>query len=441
MPLSTIATLIGGHELGKAVARAATAQGWRKIIAVPATATNGSSSAVTQSGAGPLVTLSGNPLCHYKIKVEILLGGARGTATFRYSLDDGYTWSGTIATAATYLMYDGSFSTGVTLNFATGTNYVLGEIYSATSTGPTVSTTNLGTAMTALRASGHDFDCVIVLTTHAGATDADRSTAWSTYYGAAVTEINAMFSANKPAFIVIPGPGPVSTATPSDITTWGNAFRAAALAVTRNRQVISVGGPGLLTDSIGGKLRTLYPTLIQEAARKLGSEALDHDLGARGQNGEYALEASPVYDEYAFALLDDASIVTTVFDGQWFFSAGRTHSIESFYDRICNVRIANLIYRLARRQLQTWLNEPIKRNKADDVADNDALILNAPSPAAAAHVGANVSAYVNQGVRGLTDGDCSFVVDQTYASNGLRGEVVFPAKNYTESITFTVVAE
>jgi hypothetical protein len=56
--------------------------------------------------------------------------GASGTATFRYSLDGGDTYSATYATAATFLL-----PSGVTANMAAGT-YVISTTYTWTDTAP-----------------------------------------------------------------------------------------------------------------------------------------------------------------------------------------------------------------------------------------------------------------------------------------------------------------
>lgn len=127
----------------------------KTVHAVPGTVTAGSWTAVTASGGGPAVTLTGTPGDYYQLIVEIMLGGAVATATFRYSLDGGDTYSDTIVTAATYLMP----GTGTTLNFAAGT-YVIDETYSATGTAPTITSTNIGVAMDALQASTVSFGMV-----------------------------------------------------------------------------------------------------------------------------------------------------------------------------------------------------------------------------------------------------------------------------------------
>lgn len=88
--------------------------------------------AVTQSGAGPAVTLTGTPNDDYDLRIEVDLAGALATATFRWSIDGGATWVlEDVVTAATVALTNGStIVTGLTANFAAGT-YVLGETYDA----------------------------------------------------------------------------------------------------------------------------------------------------------------------------------------------------------------------------------------------------------------------------------------------------------------------
>lgn len=103
------------------------------IVAVISTAeicTRGSMGAVVPTGtAPPTVTLTGTPTAAVApgIYIDILVGGNRGTATFRWGYD-GSTWQETgIVTAATYLMP----GTGITANFATGTPYSADNLYVA----------------------------------------------------------------------------------------------------------------------------------------------------------------------------------------------------------------------------------------------------------------------------------------------------------------------
>ena len=55
--------------------------------------------AVTKTGGGPNVTLTGTPVTTGEYVVEITTGGAVGTAAFRWSKDGGVTWITGVATA------------------------------------------------------------------------------------------------------------------------------------------------------------------------------------------------------------------------------------------------------------------------------------------------------------------------------------------------------
>jgi hypothetical protein len=88
---------------------------------------------VTSSGTSPPVaTLAGTPLGAFKLLLDCVIGGAHATATFRFSVDNGSTWSDPIttlaATTATHLIDPAVDSTigvngktGLTVAFAAGT--------------------------------------------------------------------------------------------------------------------------------------------------------------------------------------------------------------------------------------------------------------------------------------------------------------------------------
>lgn len=132
-----------------------------EIVTVNATKTNGSNGSVTNSGTGTSVmTLTGTPEDSYGLKVRIEVaatGPTAGTAQFSISLDAGETYSSPIALpiAGTYVVT----GTGLTLNFATGT-LVVGDIYSATCTGPTYDLTAASSAIDALLADPREWFAV-----------------------------------------------------------------------------------------------------------------------------------------------------------------------------------------------------------------------------------------------------------------------------------------
>lgn len=76
----------------------------------------------------PAVTLSGTLAQALGVRIEIQTTGIRGTATFRWSTDNGTTWTeSSVVTAATYALG----TTGITANFPVGT-YTNDNVYKAT---------------------------------------------------------------------------------------------------------------------------------------------------------------------------------------------------------------------------------------------------------------------------------------------------------------------
>lgn len=77
--------------------------------------------AVTSAGTSPpALTLSGVPLGPWDLRVKCTLGGALGTAKFRFSTDGGNTWSAEFATAASVEITDTAVVSPVGVNGATG---------------------------------------------------------------------------------------------------------------------------------------------------------------------------------------------------------------------------------------------------------------------------------------------------------------------------------
>ena len=156
---ASINTLVAEKGQGPAVEMAAyimaTAGGPVGFVTA-STDVAGSISTVSQTGEDTLLGAAGTPTNDYSVVVEILTGGALGTATFRYSLDNfagaeaaERTYSGTLTVPA-----GGTFTmpnTGVTLTF-TGSQ-TAGNVYSFTTTCPSFNVANLGSAMDALDAT------------------------------------------------------------------------------------------------------------------------------------------------------------------------------------------------------------------------------------------------------------------------------------------------
>ena len=132
-----------------------------------AKSTAGTSGAVTQSGAGPLITLANAPNDDHEAIVQMVLGGAVGTATFRYSLDGGISYSPTYVTAGTF-----DLPSGVEVSFTAGT-YVAGETYTWTDTGPRNTNADISAAFDVMLASSLRGQAVYVVGSAANAADTE----------------------------------------------------------------------------------------------------------------------------------------------------------------------------------------------------------------------------------------------------------------------------
>lgn len=111
------------------------------VVTDRAPITGSTMSAVTSAGTTPpTVTLSGTPNGRTaRVLIDIVVGGALATATFRFSVDGGQNWSATMATAASVPLIDTAVdslvgvngATGLTAAFAAGT-YNADNTYTAT---------------------------------------------------------------------------------------------------------------------------------------------------------------------------------------------------------------------------------------------------------------------------------------------------------------------
>ncbi len=104
------------------------------VIAVPVTGLPGGYiTPVKHTGTGPAATVSGVPAANADAVLEIVAGGALGTATYKLSEDGGLTWGITGSTPANGQIAIGS--SGATLVLGTG-NQVTGDKYAVTVRSP-----------------------------------------------------------------------------------------------------------------------------------------------------------------------------------------------------------------------------------------------------------------------------------------------------------------
>ncbi len=226
-----------------------------------APSTPGSSSAVTKSGGGPTVSLTGTPNDQYDMQIAIVTGGAVGTSTFRYTMDGGDTWSDVYATAATFLL-----PTGVTANFAAGT-YVALETYTWTDTAPAMNTTDVGTALDAATASPYEFEFV-----HIVGQTADAASC-ATMAALVSTKLVAAWGAHRPYFAVMEAPA----VAPSGLaTSFASYADKAVIACAGFAEVIDDKSGLIQKRSIG---RVIAPRIARNPlAVAIARDPADSDL-------------------------------------------------------------------------------------------------------------------------------------------------------------------
>jgi hypothetical protein len=132
------------------------------VLVKPTTSTAGANGTVTKGGAGTSTfTAAGTPNDDLAIVVRFLVGGTIGVAgiTYQVSLDGGNTYG-----AVTALGTANSIAipnTGATLNLGAGT-IVAGNTATWTTTSPAMTTSDLTTALEALRVTSAPWDAVLI---------------------------------------------------------------------------------------------------------------------------------------------------------------------------------------------------------------------------------------------------------------------------------------
>lgn len=119
------------------------------------------------AGGSATVTQESSPVDAYRLLITITKAGARGTAEFRYSLDNGKNPSRVYATAATFVIP----GAGIVLTFSDAA-YVKDDIYTGTSTAPAFSSSDAQDAIEAALQSAYDFEGIHIVGTPSSAANA-----------------------------------------------------------------------------------------------------------------------------------------------------------------------------------------------------------------------------------------------------------------------------
>lgn len=247
----------------------------------------------TKTGTATL-GVTGASLDAYDVLVEIITGGATlvaGTASFRYSLDGGRTFSPEIAmpTSGVYVIP----GTGLTLTwtYVSGTAFVAGDKWTFTATAPSYTLSEAQTAMDALIQDGSLSFFIIHIVGAAGSA-ADAATMFAAVEAKMVAAASTYY---RFARAIIDGP------TDTD------ANLKAAFASTAGTRTMVSGGTAYVLSRVTG-VAHLRPAAWVVVARAAAVPAHE-DLG-KVRTGPVTNVHSIVRDEYKTPGLDAAGFVT-----------------------------------------------------------------------------------------------------------------------------------
>lgn len=320
----------------------------------------GSVGTVSVTGTGPAnnVAFTGTPLDAYEIAVEILTGGARGTATFRYALDAnnpaGPTWSDAIATAATYALS----GTGLTLTFASAT-YVAEDLYRADCVAPGYSSTDVQNAFAALFADPRRWRFVHLVgqaSTAAGA---------ATIASALDTLMTSAEASARYAWALM--------AAPSD----SDANLLAAFASFSSTRVAVAAGFAKQASPINGRVSTR--SVAQVIAAHIASQRLSEDAG-RVRGGALKGIVSVSRDEQVTPGLDARFAVLRSIVGKtgYFVSTGRIMAASgSDFSLVQYRQVMDEGCTVARAALLEYVNESVRVNVSGTIFELDARAIEA----------------------------------------------------------------
>lgn len=331
----------------------------KPVVVVPPTPTNGSVGSVTLTGTGvdPGAGFTGNPLDGYKIRIKITLGGARGTARFRVAFDgdnpDGPTYGAEIVTAATVTTY--ATATGLTITFTTGSDYVLGDVYAADCTAPSISNANYQTALTALGADGRACRMVVL-----------ANEASSVSNGAALasildTYLIAQETAHNPSWGLMNAP--------SD----SDANLSAGFSSFSTKMVGVAAGFETLTSVLTGRV-TSRPIAWATAARAMAM-TISQDLG-EVRAGALAAVVSLTRDERKTPGLDAAGFLThrthIGLNGAYVTNPRIMAPAGSDFQLVQYRQVMNVAHRVAYGALLLYLNAELLVNADGTIDETEA---------------------------------------------------------------------
>jgi hypothetical protein len=370
---------------------------------------------VTRVGSGTatlLDTSTHSPVDTYDIEVQILTGGALGVGAFRYSLDGGNSFSGSIGipSAGKYVIP----STGVVLTFA-GT-FTAEDVYNGVTTGPGIINADLTTALVALRADPLTWGFVHVVATPSSAANA------ATLAGVVGVQTAAAEAEFRYVFALVECPSSESDAT----------IRTAFASYEDARIEVCAGDVDLVS-ALTGRVQRRNVSWAY-AARLSAIKLSSHPGQAAPDNNGGALKnvLSLYRDETATPGLDEARFVTArSFIGEtgYYITRGKMMaSTSSDYQQVMARRVMDRAMQVAKSAFFIYVNRDLRMDPATgriDERDAQGIEANVESALEAALISEDEASSV------------AVVVsrdDNLLSSAVLHAEVEVVPKGYSETI-------
>ncbi len=269
-----------------------------------------------------------------------------------------------ILTAATYEIPE----SGLTLGFATGSDYSLDNVYTFTTTAPTHSAAQVTDGFDAVQASGLDFEFGFVISTP------EDDTALDALFDAVALSADTFEESNRFVGLAIQSHAPAAVDV-AGMAAWRAELVALAVAGWENSRVMVCAGRDTEISALDG--RTYVRGAVYPVARRISSSPISEHLG-KVASGSLGLVSSIEHDEEVTGGLESYRFTTlrTIAGKQGFYiNAGKQMAATgSDYGPTEHLRVINAFAKLVRAAGLNYLNADllVKDDGSGQLAEDEA---------------------------------------------------------------------
>ena len=317
------------------------------------------------SSTGTVTVAAQVPYDAYEVIVEITVTGALGTGQFRYSLDDGRTYSPSLVIPAggTYLIPN----TNVTMTFVVGAGPVFfedGDTHEFDCTAPYYSTANVATAVAALLASLNEFAYLVLVGEPASTSDG------AAMFAALATHLASFRSAYRYIRGIVMDAG-------TDTTT--NAISDFAASASQGI-VVCYGDADIASSKPFVGWGSPKRSLVSLVGPKIGQMALSED-GARLNSGPLTGVLSVSHNEFINEEVDQHKFTTArTFAGRtgfWLTNINMKSAVGSDYEFWQHSAMMAVAETVVHTKQQEFLSIGVATNGDGTIQEGDAVRLEA----------------------------------------------------------------